>query len=257
MKHLNLNRLAKPAHSFLVKITSLSLLALGAMGVSAHAQLLTDTFSYPDGALVGASGSPWVNNTGTAGSLLVSGGAVFINDNATEDAQAPLSSTVVSGSISGTFDIRVDPTDIPSSAGGFFAHFRTSSNGFVGRVFSLAPQAGDPAGNFRLGLATGTSGVNVSFSESFTSGTTYSLTLTYDFDTEASSLFVAGFGTITTTDTLSVANINSFGLRQTTTTGDIFIDNLVVIPEPSAILSLIGGIGMIALMRPRRRMARS
>ncbi len=231
----------------------LILLSITTFAAHSKAQLLTETFTYPDAALVGAAGSPWVTNTGTAGSLVVSGGAVLINDNSTEDAQAPLSSIVVSGSISGTFDLRVDPADIPNSSGGFIVHFRNSSNAFIGRVFTLAPIAGDAAGSFRLGLSTNTTASNASFSTAFTSGTTYSLTLDYDFATDLATLSVAGVGSITATDTFDTANINSFGLRQTTSTGDVFIDNLVVIPEPSVFVALLSGIGLLAMHRRRNR----
>ena len=60
------------------------LLAFAALSVSllfAHADnVLSESFTtYPNGPIVGASGSPWANNTGTANSMLASNASLEIN----------------------------------------------------------------------------------------------------------------------------------------------------------------------------------
>ena len=68
-------------------------------------------------------------------------------------------------------------------------------------------------------------------------------------------LSVAGLGSINATDSLStVARVNAFGFRQTTTTGDQFIDNLSVnlVPEPTS--AALFCVALVGLGVRRRRM---
>jgi hypothetical protein len=113
---------------------------------------------------------------------------------------------------------------------------------------------GGPAGTFRIGVSTGAATPNAIFAGAFTAGVTYSLSLTYDLNTNLTSIAVAGFGSITSTDMVDNNNINRFGFRQDTTHGDVFIDILVVtaIPEPGTYMLL--GIGaLLCVQRFRRR----
>jgi len=237
------------------KIAALMGLVLAAATIASQAQtqILFETFSYPDGPLVGAPGSPWTTNSGTAGQQNVISGQLFLNDNETEDTVALFSTAVTFGSVTAMFDLTMDPADIVTSAAGdYITHFVASSNAFIGRVFMLT----DPAGTgttYRIGISTGASTPNAVFTSVFTVGTTYSLSLTYDLDTDLATLAVAGFGQITSTDVVDNNSINRYGFRQTTSTGDQFIDNLVVttIPEPSTYMLL--GVGLLFAAQRFRR----
>ena len=220
--------------------------------------VLAEPFTYSDGPLVGAAGSPWTTSSGTAGQQNVVGGRLFIDDNETEDTLALFSAGVTFGSVTAVFDLQMDPADIVSSAAGnYIAHFIGTTNAsFVGRLFMIT----DPAGTgttFRIGVSTGAGTPTAIFSSVFTLGTTYSLSLTYDLTTNLASLSAAGFGTITATDVVDDNNIRGWGFRQSTTHGDVFFDNLEItaIPEPATYMLFGMGLLVCAQQFRRRRAA--
>jgi len=231
---------------------SLATFAAGANAVT----LLDEPFNYPDGPLVGAPGSPWTTNSGTTMQQNVVGGRLFIDDNETEDTIASLSSSVTSGTITAAFELQMDPLDIVTSGtGDYITHFVGSNNAFIGRVFMLT-DPGSTGTTFRIGISTGASTPNAIFTSVFTTGTTYSLSLTYDLTTNVATLTSAGFGSITSTDAIDNNNINRYGFRQTTGTGDVFIDNLVIdgtaIPEPATYAMMFVGAGLLLGMQRLR-----
>ncbi len=235
-------------------------LALTILAFEAQGQLLNETFTYPDGPLVTRTGSPWTTSSGTAEQQNVVSGRLFLDDNETEDTRAFFTQAVTSGILSASFSLEIDTNDIPSSAAGaYFAHFigdtdaiGTSSD-FIGRVFTLT-NPGGAAGTYRLGVSNSGNSASTILSASLTAGTVYSLTLSYDFGASQASLAVSGIGSVTATDTAAaITRIDSFAFRQTTSTGDQFIDNLTVVPEPTTGVMLLGGAGMLALLRRRRR----
>jgi hypothetical protein len=218
--------------------------------------LLSEPFDYPDGPLVGATGSPWTTNSGTPGEQNVVSGRLFIDDDETEDTIASLSSPVTSGTITVTFDLQMDPADIvTSTTGNYITHFVGSNNAFIGRVFMIT-DPGSTGTTFRIGIATAAATPNAIFSSVFTTGTTYSISLTYDLTTNLATLTSAGFGSITSTDAVDNNNINRYGFRQSTQTGDVFFDNLVVdgtaIPEPSTYAMMFVGAGLLFGMQRLR-----
>jgi hypothetical protein len=246
----------KPMRKFSKFAIAVSI-SLATFAASANAVVvLSESFSYPDGPLVGAAGSPWTTNSGTTMQQNVVGGRLFIDDNETEDTVAFLSSAATAGSITATFDLQMDPADIVTSAAGdYITHFVGGNNGFVGRVFMLT----DPASTgttFRIGLSTGAAAPNAIFTSVFTTGTTYSISLTYDFTTNVATLTSAGFGSITSTDVVDNNNITRYGFRQTTNTGDVFFDNLIIdaaIPEPATYAMLFVGAALLFGMQHLRR----
>lgn len=222
--------------------------------------LLTETFTYVDGSLVGAVGSPWTTNSGTAGQQNVVNGELFIDDNETEDTAAFLSTPVSAGEIFAGFDFRIDSADIPSNAtGNYIAHFIGSNNAFTGRFQLLAPLGTDPAGSFRIGLSNNSGASNVSFPDPFTADATYRAVVSYDYGTNNATLLIGG-NSITATDSFTAPpTIDRWGWRQSTTHGDAFVDNLTVattlaeaIPEPSTMLCGLFGAGILAFQRRRR-----
>ena len=219
--------------------------------------VLAEPFTYSDGPLVGAAGSPWTTSSGTAGQQNVVSGRLFLNDDESEDTVALFSAAVTFGSVSAVFDLQMDPADIVSSAlGNYITSFVGSNGNLVGRVFMIT-NPGGPAGTFRIGISTGAATPNAIFTSVFTTGTTYSISLSYDLTTNLATLSSAGFGSITSTDAVDNNNINRFGFRQDTTHGDVFIDNLVVtaIPEPATYMLFGMGLLVCAQQFRRRRAA--
>jgi hypothetical protein len=71
------------------------LLATVALALQARADnVLSDSFNYPDGPIVGAPGSPWLPNTGTANTMLATNSSLEVSTSRTEDIAAPLSRLV-------------------------------------------------------------------------------------------------------------------------------------------------------------------
>ncbi|TWT76592.1 hypothetical protein CA13_70880 [Planctomycetes bacterium CA13] len=240
---------------------------LFAIPQASAALVLSETFSYPDGPLVGAAGSPWTTSSGTAGQQNVVGGELYLSDNETEDTRAEFLGTTLatgftSGSIVATFQMRMDSADPASSSatGKYITHFIGDSDelgdpgSFFGRVFVNDGSAGT---DFVLGLSNSAGTASTAFVTELNSDTTYDLTLTLDIDSGTSSLSVGGLGTINATDAATVARVNAFGFRQTTTTGDQFFDNLAVntisaVPEPGS-FAMLGLIGLVGLTNRRRK----
>lgn len=252
-----------------LKITIFSGAVMTALiALNSQAQtLLTENFTYADGAIVGASGSPWVNNSGTAGQFNVVGGALFLDDTDTEDIKAPLSAEVTSGILTATFSLRGDPLDVSSGAGNYIAHFVGDSDfvgapaAFIGRLFTKTPNV-VATGAYTLGIAnsTGTAASAVYFTSDLATGTTYTVSMAYNFSTLTTTLTVDGIGSIVATDTAAATvRISDFGFRESTLTGDFFIDNLSVsvssVPEPSTTAFVLGGVVLIGAMVSRRRRA--
>jgi hypothetical protein len=232
-----------------MKIKS-SLLLLSILGVSAATAttVLTENFSYGDGALVGASGSPWVTHSGTAGQADIVGATLVLTSAEGEDINAPLSGQPYSsGFLSSSFDVTF--TVLPTLAGSYFAHFKDSATGFRSRLVSYT--TGASSGFFRLAISND-SGVTVPVATDLALNTTYAVVMTWDLDTNQSTLSVDGGAAVTDSDAASAITITSFAFRQATGIGTMTVDNLTVthVPEPAA--ALLGAFGVIGLLRRRR-----
>ena len=246
---------SRPQKSLLIMKIKTSLLvassALTFMCCSAHGALLIENFGYSDGAIVGASGSPWVNNTGTAGQSDVTSGALNIVSTETEDIAAPLSETVTAGVITATFDVNFSV--VPTVGGAYFAHFIAATNQFEGRVWAARP-TGTATGAFRLGVANSSNTANF-ITVDLATATTYTLTLSLDLATDIATLVVNNgvtlLGSASGTDAVFNGDINRFGFRQATGEGTLRVDNLAVVPEPEA-SALLGVVGILGILRRRR-----
>ena len=243
------------------KLTSLLCsLAIAASFIagSANAQtVLDDSFSYPDGPLVGAPGSPWVHSSGTVtGEQNVVSGRLFLDDNETEDTSAPLSSDITAGFITASLSLEMSTADISTSGvGNYIMHFVGATTAEqIARLYTLT-NPGGPAGTFRLGISTA-GAAPVVFASPFTAGTVYSISITYDFDSNVASLSSPGFGTVVATDTFDAALIGDFAFRQSTAHGDVFIDSLSItaVPEPSTYAMMgLGAALLVGFQRFRRK----
>jgi len=220
------------------------------------AAILTETFSYPDGALVGAAGSPWVHVSGTTtGEINVVSGEAFLSDADTEDASSAFSSNVTGGIVSATFNFRND-TDVPTSTNGDYIislMVTSPSTTQIARMF-VQLSSGGPTDDFLIGVSTTSATPTATFANPFTAGTNLSITLSYDFTTDLASLAIAGFGTINATDAVDTAGIDRFLLREGAgSQGDAFIDNLSVdvVPEPATWMLM--GVGLLLGAQRLRR----
>src|SRR5229473_2606433 len=134
--------------SLLTIVWLASVLATAQAGV-----ILSDTFSYPDGPLVGAAGSPWKTFTGTAGQVDVIAGRVHLTAAETEGVIAPLTGAPYTfGALYASFTLNLKT--LPSVAGGnFFAAFKDNgTSNFRARVVVLT--VGAAPGKYRVGIAT-------------------------------------------------------------------------------------------------------
>ncbi|BAO75909.1 hypothetical protein WPG_1679 [Winogradskyella sp. PG-2] len=192
--------------------------------------IATETFSYPDGPLLG--NSTWTNHSGPNGNLLVISGQAAISHASSEDINLPFGA--VPGNIYFAFDMTVqDPGNpITGTDNEYFAHFKDSGSGFFARVDLSEPLNG---GDYVIGISTISTEADVTWPTDLTYGTTYRVTVKFDQDEIVSELWLDAS---TETDSSIIANdapgtnagIVSFALRQSDSADDetILIDNLKV-----------------------------
>lgn len=231
-----------------IKYTLLSITALG-FSAATGATVLTENFTYGDVPVVGASGSPWVNHSGTAGEANVVSGALSLSGSESEDINAPLSGQpYTSGFLSATFDVKF--TALPSAGGSYFAHFKNSSiSSFRADLTSFT--TGASLGLFRLGISND-GGVTVPVAVDLSLNTLYTVVMTWDLATNQSSLSVNGGTVVTDTDSTSPISVASFAFRQTSGIGTLTVDNLSVTAIPETSAAVLGVFGLFGLLRRRR-----
>jgi len=203
--------------------------------LSGAALLLNDTFSYSDGSLVTAAGSPWTTYNGTTGQVKVVSGRIFLSKANTEDVHATLAGQPYA-STSGAIlyvSFKINYTNLPSSAGSYFAEFKDDSLGFRTRIF--AQTAGAASGAFRVGIANAGSSPSAVFNADLQTNTDYTIVARLAVSNVVSTLWLnptaetnAG---VTATDVATALTITSFGFREDGalgTIGNLFADDLRV-----------------------------
>jgi endonuclease/exonuclease/phosphatase family metal-dependent hydrolase len=203
--------------------------------LSGAALLLNDTFSYSDGPLVSATDSLWTTYSGTTGQVKVVSGRIFLSKANTEDVHAALAGQPYA-STSGAIlyvSFKINYTNLPSSAGSYFAEFKDDSLGFRARIF--AQTAGAASGAFRIGIANAGSSPSAVFNADLQTNTDYTIVARLAVSNVVSTLWLnptaetnAG---VTATDATSALTITSFGFREdgsSGTIGNFFVDDLRV-----------------------------
>ena len=218
--------------------------------LSQGAIVFTESFTYANGPLISAAGSPWTTTSGaTPGQVDVASNVVNLTGvTETEDVAANFSSASTFGTVAATMDVLF--TALPTTTGNYFTHFKDSTlSGFRARVTSFTTGAG--AGLFRLGISND-GGATVPVPTDLALNTTYAITFTWDFATSQSSLSIGGGTAVTDTDAATNLTFTSIGLRQSTNMGTLTVDNISVdaIPEPTT--TLLGALGFLAILRRRR-----
>ncbi|MGC3958752.1 MAG: hypothetical protein QM813_12675 [Verrucomicrobiota bacterium] len=223
----------------------LILLAIAGLAVSSKAaSVLSDDFNYPDGAIVGASGSPWGYVSGTAGSMLATNSSLEVNGGRSEDINATLSGgPYLSGgpvaALYSKFTVRF--IALPSGAGTYFAHFTgpNITTDFRARILACTTNVttlgNAAAGNFYLGIAnnSGTVGLSVPFPTELTTNVTYTVVTKYVLSTGLSTLWIdpvdESSPSVTATLSPSTANIVYYAFRQgAAAQGAVRVDSLRV-----------------------------
>jgi len=201
--------------------------------LSGAALLLNDTFSYPDGSLVTAAGSPWTTYSGTiTGQVKVVSGRMFLSKANSEDVHAMLAGQPYA-STSGAIlyvSFKINYTNLPSSAGSYFAEFKSGGTDFRARIF--AQTAGAASGAFRVGIANAGSSPSAVFNADLQTNTDYTIVARLAVSNVVSTLWLNPTAetnaSVTATDVATALTITSYGFREDSAIGNLFVDDLRV-----------------------------
>ncbi len=218
--------------SHLLRKSSLLVGAALALVAAADAQAIAcDSFSYPDGSLVPQGG--WVLHSGTADTLLVSGGQVVVEHGAPSE-DASLAFTPIAGDIYFGINFTVPDLGVPISGtdNEYFAHFKDTGNNFAARLDIVPPTA---AGDFSVGIASDESTADTIWATDLSYGVTYRAIARYDQVSNIAELWIDA---ATSTDTSILGEdradpgdtISAFALRQSDSdlNETVLVDNLLV-----------------------------
>lgn len=204
--------------------------------------VFSDGFTYPDGNLVGTTGSPWSTVTGT-GAAVVNNGQLELSRSREEDVSVslpggPYLSTGPTQTIFASFTVLFSA--LPSNLGSYFAILNTS--GARCRVWAATTNAAD--GTFRLGVGNSTS-ANANSGQIPTDlslDTSYKVVVRYDLQTGVSTIWLnptsESDSSVDATDSTSATTISTFAFRQTGGIGVMLIDDLIV---GTAFADVVGG----------------
>jgi hypothetical protein len=244
------------------------LLCLGACVVcllansTGRASLFYDeTFSYPNGNLVGNGG--WVTHSGTGTPVQVNSGSISLlqGTGSRQDVNRPTGSTMAAGN---TWYASFDVSNSGSDLAVYFAHFLQSTSTFGARVWITEHSTED----YTFAFSDGTSITPATtWSDGFSFGDTHKVVVSYSFTGGSTKLWIDPVDESSTSLTLSGTSsraFTAFAFRQADTSTSVqVIDNLRVgttfadvVPEPSAFA--LGGtalFGLFGVVRARRKMA--
>jgi endonuclease/exonuclease/phosphatase family metal-dependent hydrolase len=197
--------------------------------------LFSDSFDYPDGALVTVSTNLWSHHSGSVtGEVMVASDRVLLSEANTEDVHAFLTGQPYADS--GTTNIfyagfKVRFTTLPGGPGAYFTHFKDSGNGFRARVWALP--GGAAPGRFRLGISS-TSGsiINVTNSMDLRLNTDYLVVTRLVNSNSVSTLWVNPRGetdtSVSTSEGGSTFTVAGYAFREAMDEGELSVDNLKI-----------------------------
>ena len=204
--------------------------ALGLTVVNSQANiLLSDSFSYANGAVSNVSGGKWVRHSGAKDDSVVSNGQLAVDQTKTDDVNSfLLGSPYTNGALYAAF--KVTFTALPGTGSSYyFAHFKDAGLGttFRTKIFST-----NSASKVRLGLANAANAVSVFSTTDLDLNTQYKIVVRYSPATQQSALGInptsEGDLAFVASDSTTFAGISTFAFRQTTSEGVMLIDDLIV-----------------------------
>ena len=197
--------------------------------------LFSDSFDYPDSALVTVSTNLWSHHSGSVtGEVLVASDRVLLSEANTEDVHALLTGQPYTDS--GTTNIfyagfKVRFTTLPAGGGAYFTHFKDSGNGFRARVWALT--GGAAPGRFRLGISS-TSGsiINVTNPMDLRLNTDYIVVTRLVNSNSVSTLWLNPTAetdtSVSTSEGSTTFTVAGYAYRENTGEGVLSVDNLKV-----------------------------
>ncbi len=164
-----------------------TVLTLVAASFNLKAQLIySDSFDYPNGLLVGATGSPWLQNYASPAQATVSNGRLFLSQNLDECVRVDFPTNYTTGCIYVRFGAAF--TRLPTSGGNYLACLRQAGvDNNRGRIHVTTN--GAAPGKFRLGVST-FSNSGTPIPEDLSLGVTYSVVLRYNLTNFTSTLWL-------------------------------------------------------------------
>ena len=215
-------------------IPALLILALSLLHVRSE-NVLSDSFSYANGPIVGAFGSPWINNSGTT-PMLATNSSLEVSFSRAEDIAAPLSRIISTNAFDtaayASFSVRF--LALPSTGGTYFAHFTAATIGSAYRARIWATITNAALGKFRFSIANNSLGSANSalWPSDLDTNVTYKVVTRYDLVSGLSKLWinptVETDPSVTGTDAVVSADIVYFGFRQSSGEGVSRVDDLRV-----------------------------
>jgi len=198
--------------------------------------LFSETFSYPDGSLwlVG----PWTTHASPTGTnfsqMIVTNGTVQLSRSEAEDLAAALTGGPYAPSSGVVFytGFKVLFTELPSNGGNYFIHLKDAVDGTTFRAKVFASTTNAASGKFRLGISTSANIPSPSFPRDLSLNHPYIVVTRYVSGTAETKLWInpssEASQSVSATDNLLTANVNSIGLRQDTGIGTNYLDNLII-----------------------------
>src|SRR5438093_616446 len=177
----------------------LSILAGAAVGARAGL-ILSDDFTYPTGGIV--SNSTWFQNTGTAGTMLVSNNTLIVSGLRTEDIAHTLTGFpyATNGAVSALYSsYKLKSELLPSQPGNYFSHFSGTNafgtlSGFRARVFASTTNFAGVAGPGQFFISIVNNGLgnttNGEWATPLDTNVTYTIVTRYVLGTGISTLWV-------------------------------------------------------------------
>jgi hypothetical protein len=220
-----------------------------ALTLNARANIiLSDSFTYPDGDIFAAPGSPWVVHSGATPANVASGQLKITSANSA-DVNALLAGAPYTTNSAAVLyaSFKVKPTALPTAIGAYFAHFKDTNSGaatgFGARIWVSISNVVDmvllPASTVRFGIANGASGsvTNGQYPLDVTLNTTVTVVTRFVPATGQSTLWINpnaesdfsvtanDVGTVTRPNPIDVV---AYAFRQNSGEGTLLIDDLRV-----------------------------
>jgi hypothetical protein len=237
-------------------LIALTIITTALSGVRA-ASVFSDVFNYPDGSIVANSSGIWINNTGTAGTMLVSNQTLIVSTSRAEDIAHYFGSVYpTNGPVTALYSsYTIKCIGLPTAFGTYFNHFTgTNTFGLSGhraRVFAATTNnvAGtndtSTSGDFYLYIVNSvgsTTNGNNQWTTPLVTNVTYTIVTKYVLATGASTLWVnpSSESDPSVTDTIplpvegngiptnGIVNISHYSFRQATGEGTMLVNNLKI-----------------------------